>query len=161
MKTYLVVILLAAVCSAFVAVNNAADQIPYPEGYHKWTNTRTFITGYENKEPKKGDGFHDTYANDRAMIGYQTGHFPDGAILVFDVRTAVTTEGTIAPGTRKHVDLMLKDSARFKDTGGWGFEEFTGDSRTEGRLSGERQKNCFNCHAGKKQTDFVFSQFKE
>lgn len=161
MKTYLVIALLAALCSAFIAGNHVAEPIPYPEGYHKWTHIRTFLTGFEGKEPKRGDGFHDIYANEKAMVGYRTGHFPDGAILVFDVREAVTTAGTMSAGTRKYMNLMLKDSARFKDTGGWGFEEFTGDSRTEGRLSVERQKKCFDCHVGKQQTDYVFGQFKE
>jgi hypothetical protein len=57
--------------------------------------------------------------------------------------------------------VMYKDSAAFIDTGGWGFEEFTADSKTEGRLSMEQQQNCFkSCHLSQKNTDFVFTKYK-
>jgi hypothetical protein len=133
--------------------------IPYPEGFRKWVHIKTVLTGFGHVPQGKFDGFHHIYANEKAMIGYETGHFPDGAIIVFDKQTVDTTKNVIKSGSRKFINVMHKDSDAFPDTGGWGFEEFTADSRTEGRLSIERQQSCFkNCHQAQKSTDFVFTK---
>ena len=41
---------------------------------------------------------------------------------------------------------MRKDRAKYKVTGGWGFEGFKGDSRTE-RMVTDAKTQCFGCHA--------------
>jgi hypothetical protein len=42
--------------------------------------------------------------------------------------------------------------------GGWGFEEFNGDSRTERALTDETRAACFACHLKQKDQDYVFSK---
>ncbi|MEO5563828.1 MAG: cytochrome P460 family protein, partial [Chitinophagaceae bacterium] len=93
--------------------------------------------------------------------GYRTGHFPDGSTIVFDVQQIITDKADIKSGTRKFIDVMYKDSAQFRETGGWGFDEFMGDSQIEGRLTIKQQQNCFNCHASKKEHGYVFTEFKD
>jgi hypothetical protein len=159
-----------AVCLTFIAVAFTSVgaleiptfQVPFPEGYQRWTHIESSITGFNKVPQGKSDGFQHIYANDRAMEGYKSGIFPDGSILVFDKQEADTSGNYIRPGKRKFIDVMYKDGALFKETGGWGFEEFSGNSKTEGRISGLRQLNCFkSCHQNKAKTDFVFTRFKE
>lgn len=158
-------IVLAFVTTALISIMGIERQdelMPYPEGFREWTHIKTTLTGFGNVPQKKFDGFHHIYANDKAMAGYQTGQFPDGAIIVFDKHEVDSSAVEIKPGKRKFINVMYKNSNAFKDTGGWGFEEFTAESRTEGRLTVQRQQNCFNsCHAAQKKTDFVFTRFKE
>ena len=54
---------------------------------------------------------------------------------------------------------MAKDRVRYKPTGGWGFEAFKGDSRTE-RTVTDAAGQCFGCHQQQKANDFVFSGFR-
>ena len=53
---------------------------------------------------------------------------------------------------------MVKDRQRFKMTGGWGFEDFKGDSRNELTVT-DAAGQCFTCHQQQKANDFVFSGF--
>ena len=55
--------------------------------------------------------------------------------------------------------VMVKDRQRYKLTGGWGFEAFKGDSRTE-RTVTDATVQCFGCHQPQKANDFVFSGFR-
>lgn len=163
-RTNVVWLLFSALCfcTAFASLKNTRDRIiPYPEGFRKWVHIKTTLTGFGNVPQKKFDGFHHIYANEKAIKGYETGQFPDGSMIVFDKQTVDTTRRAMTSGIRKFINVMYKDSAAFIDTGGWGFEEFTGDSKTDGHLSIEQQQNCFkSCHLSKKNTDFVFTKFK-
>jgi hypothetical protein len=166
MKKYFVILIFLSLSGvAFISVtttNSSPMEIPYPEGFRKWGHIKTALTGFYNIPQRKTDGYHLIYANDKAMHGYRTGHFTDGSIIVFDKHNVDTTNGVIKPGPRKFIDVMYKDSAAFKDTGGWGFEEFTGDSRMDGRLTLQRQQGCFNsCHASQNKTGYVFSTYDE
>jgi len=54
---------------------------------------------------------HHIYANAKAVEGYRTGRFPDGAIIVFD-RFRLQVNGTTTKiGDRQLVDVMVRDSA--------------------------------------------------
>ena len=49
---------------------------------------------------------------------------------------------------------------KFAATGGWGFEGFGGNSKTE-RLVEGGGKDCFDCHASEKAKDYVFSEYRD
>jgi hypothetical protein len=150
---------------AFTTVNDLRSdgfQIPYPEGYRQWIHIESAVIGFNKIPQARYDGYQHIYANEIAMKGYRSGIFPDGSVLVYDKQEADTAGNYIRPGKRKFIDVMYKNSALFSETGGWGFEEFNGDSKTEGRIVGLRRLNCFkSCHQAKAKTDFVFSTFKE
>jgi hypothetical protein len=55
---------------------------------------------------------------------------------------------------------MRKDPAKWQDTGGWGFEGFKGDSKTERAAGDKAAAACFQCHASQKDKDFVFSGYR-
>lgn len=134
--------------------------VSYPDGYRKWVHVGTTLVGPQSPFFASNGGIHHIYANDQAMKGYETGKFPDGAILVFDLLDTKEINGATIEGPRKRIDVMLKDTQRFPGTGGWGFERFLGDSQTNPALTEEKRTLCFNCHEKSKAQDFVFSKFR-
>jgi hypothetical protein len=85
--------------------------------------------------------------------------FPDGAVLIFDLLEAKSEDNAIIEGPHKVVGVMQKDSKKFKDTGGWGFEGFKGD--TKERVVTDPKSACFNCHEPQRQKDYVFSSYRK
>ena len=134
-------------------------EIPYPRGYRDWTHVKTYIVRPGNPAFKFIGGFNQVYANDIAMQGYRTGKFPDGSMIVSDVIEAKDDSITIREGKRHHLDVMIRDSIRYMETGGWGFEEFAEDSKTKRLLNMTFRTVCSNCHA--KQKDYVYGEYRE
>lgn len=151
---------LALLVGAYNSGASGSIEVPYPEGYRNWTHVKTMVVGPQSPFFQTGGGMHHICANEKAMEGYRTGHFLDGAVLVFDLRDTAEKEGTISEGIRKRVDVMLKDSKRFSSTGGWGFERFMGDTNTP-TLTEEHKEECFTCHQQAKAHEFVFSVYRE
>lgn len=135
------------------------NKVPYPEGYRKWTHIKTGLIGPSSPAFKSTGGFHHIYANDKAMQGFTTGNFPEGSIFVFDVLEGIESNGSTIEGNRRHIDVMAKDSTQYISTGGWGYEEFKGNSQTERVLTEAIRTNCFNCHT--QQKDFIFSDWRK
>lgn len=157
-------LLLIAIAPLFCGVlirAESPEQVPYPEGYRRWARVKSALIGPENPIYERYGGLHHIYANDKAMEGYRTGRFPDGSVIVFDLLETQTKEGLMTEGRRRFVDVMHKDSKRFAETGGWGFEEFRKDSHKDRTIGPDAKTKCFDCHAGQKEKDFVFSSFRE
>lgn len=136
-------------------------KIDFPAGYREWSHVKSMVI-YSDKHPlfEQFGGIHHVYVNAdgfRAMT--KGGSFPDGSVLVFDLLEAKEEDGAYLEGTRKLVAVMKKNRAQFKLTGGWGFEAFKGDSRTE-RLVTDAAGQCFGCHKPQTANDFVFSGFR-
>ena len=145
--------------ASFIIRPKADGPVPYPDGFRKWTHVKTGLIGPNSPAFKTTGGFHHIYANDKAMQGYASGYFPQGSVIVFDVIDGVEADGSTIEGKRNHVDVMIKDSLRFPATGGWGYEEFKGSSKTERMLTETVRTACFNCHA--KQEDHIFSELRD
>jgi len=64
------------------AEKKPSGDILIPEGYRNWTHVKTAVN---NPAFASHSGFHHIYANAKALEGYKTGQFADGAIIVFDV----------------------------------------------------------------------------
>lgn len=139
--------------------NSEENEISYPEGYRFWTHIKTGLVGPTNPNFQTNGGYHHIYANEKAMEGYKTGKFPEGSVIVFDLLNIKEQNGNFQEAERKHLDVMVKDSGKFAETGGWGFEEFKGDSHTERAMTLTTRTQCSNCHA--KQDDYVFSEFRK
>lgn len=140
--------------AAFTVVRD--PEITFPEGYLQWQHIRSGILKKGQPGFDHYGGIHHIYANAPAMEGLKAGVFPNGSCLVFDVFEAIGKDTVMTEGRRRIVDIMIKDSVKYASTGGWGFEEFQGDSRTERNLKGNVAE-CYNCHAYRKTHDFVFS----
>jgi mono/diheme cytochrome c family protein len=98
--------------------------------------------------------------------------FPDGAKMVkvhwnAKVNDAEPGAPTI-PGTQHDVDLMVKDSKRFADSGGWGYGAFEYDAASDAFRpanlkdkppQGNDAKCGFACHTAVKTSDYVFTGY--
>ncbi|HTQ66876.1 MAG TPA: cytochrome P460 family protein [Puia sp.] len=145
---------------SFIQKSSKNIPVPYPEGYRSWTHVKSSFLGPQNPLYKFRGGFIHIYANQKALNGLQTGNFTDGSILVFDVIKEINNNGDLSEGERRLVDVMVKDSISYNDTGGWGFEEFNGDSKTDRVILQNSTEKCFNCHSRQKQTGYVFSKYR-
>lgn len=141
----------------------AADPapVPYPEGYREWTHVKSMVINPGHPLYEAFGGIHHLYANEKAAQGYRSGKFPAGSVIVFDLLEAQSKDNTIQEGPRKVVGVMHKDAKKWKETGGWGFEGFKGDSKTERAVGKDARGACFQCHAGQKDRDFVFSSYRK
>ena len=150
---------LGLVGAAYAASPEKAS-VAYPTGYRKWAFVKSMVI-YSDKHPLFAEfgGLHHVYANAEAMRALvKGGTFPDGSVLVLDLLEAKDESGAWVEGSRKLVGVMEKDRARFKATGGWGFEAFKGGSQTE-RTVTDASAQCFSCHQKQKDNDFVFSGY--
>jgi hypothetical protein len=153
------VLLLALSASSTLAADPAP--VPYPQGYRDWTHVKTMVINQGHPLFDAFGGIHHLYANKKAMAGYQSGKFADGSIIVFDLLEARAADNTVQEGPRKVVGVMHKDSKKWKDTGGWGYEGFKGDSATDRAVGKNAATACHACHTQQKGRDFVFSSYRK
>lgn len=135
-----------------------AGDVEYPEGYRSWYHVKSMLIepGHPLEDPFAG--IHHVYANPAALAGLREGGYADGAILVFDLLEAQPAEHAVGEGSRKLLGVMQRDS-RAGDTGGWRFEAFAGDSRSE-RLVKDGGTSCYACHTDVRDSNFVFSRLR-
>ncbi len=136
-----------------------ASQVPYPEGYRTWAHVKSGLIGPTHARFATVGGFQHLYANAAALEGYRTRRFPEGSVVVFDWLELREGNGSFEEGARRQVDVMVKDSARFADTGGWGFQRFVKDSRTE-RANTPTPQQCFTCHDNSNKDGLILSRYR-
>ena len=86
---------------------------------------------------------------------------PDGSVLAKAAWKAekhpsfpVATE----PGAFVQVEFMVKDTEKYKDTGGWGFARFVGNElKPYGKNTGFVAE-CFGCHIPVANNDYLFTK---
>jgi hypothetical protein len=133
--------------------------VKYPEGYRNWAHVKSMVIHQGHSLYESFGGIHHVYANDKALKAMKSGKlYPDGAVLVFDLLEAKSDNNATVEGSRKVVGVMEKNTRKFAETGGWGFEGFKGD--TKERVVTDPKKACFSCHEPQKATDFVFSNYR-
>jgi len=144
-----------SICGLSVLAQTGAT-ISFPEHYRMWVHVKTTVIGSNSPNFARNGGMHLFYANEVAVEGYRSGKFPDGAVLVDDLLDAKEVDGVTRGGSRRRVAVMVKDSARFPETGGWGFEVFMSEEKSKGSLTSEGRAACFACHRNGR--DAVFSE---
>jgi mono/diheme cytochrome c family protein len=97
--------------------------------------------------------------------------FPDGSKMAkvhWNLKKMETFPAATVPDTQHDVDLMVKDSKRFQDSGGWGYGVFEYDPASGkfrlGNLSDKppqaNDAKCgFACHTIVKTRDYVFTDY--
>ena len=115
----------------------------------------------------EASGFHDVYAQPADVAAYRkSGTFPDGAILIKELRASSTSDYTtgknvsFANETIKQWFVMIKDTKnRFpnnKNWGtGWGWALFKKNNR-DVNVSKDFKKDCIGCHIPAKDNDWVY-----
>lgn len=153
------------------APTSPAPEVPYPDGYRRWMHITSVVSPPKKEETSAHSDaaknlaphglIHHLYANELALEGYRTGHFPEGAVLIADWFVLDEMHGGLVQGPRQSVDVMIRD-VRYPATGGWGVTKFDQDSHTKRKVDATgATQSCFECHkhAGAER-EFVFSTLK-
>jgi hypothetical protein len=104
--------------------------------------------------------FNNVFANPDAYRAFlQTGHWPDGTMLVLEVRMAGTAQSPLRHGQYQTpevtgLEVHVRDSARFKN--GWAFFDFGGSGPGKKIADGS---DCERCHEAHAAVDTSFVQF--
>jgi len=161
MKTGIFSVAILTAGTGLVAASSSGNTVPYPDGYRQWQHVKSMVIQAGHPLHGAFGGIHHLYANGKAMQGYKAGKFPDGAVIAFDLLEAPVADNAITEGERKVLGVMHKDSKKYAVTGGWGFEGFVGDSKTERAVGANAATACFGCHTAQKQKGYVFSAYRE
>ena len=112
-------------------------------------------------------GQHDVYTQPESLRAYRdTGRFPDGAVIVKEVRTIESAHMTTGPVTWAGDEVlwfvMIKDSQnRFPDHEdwgeGWGWALFKAED-TATNASANFRASCLGCHVPAQPTDWIYVQ---
>ena len=128
--------------------------VTIPKGYRQWQ----FVAPALESEPL--NELRAVLGNTKAIDAYQKGTlpFPDGTVLVKLAWKHVQSPEfapALVPGAPTTVQVMVKDSARYAATGGWGFGRFVNGKPVDIA----QHQTCFACHAARvKQRDYVFTR---
>lgn len=136
--------------------------VKLPQGYRGWQ----LITVAH--EAGKNNDIRAVLGNDIALKAFRDGTrpFPDGAIIA---RLAYVYESSpendrvfpapqsFVAGKPTNVQISVKDSKKYPDTGGWGYGQF------ENGIANPSEpliRTCFACHEKLDESkDFVFSHY--
>ena len=98
--------------------------------------------------------------------------FPDGSKMAkihWNPKKLEAFPTALVPGTQHDVDFMVRDSKRFKDSGGWGWAAFEYDTASHTFApattaakppQGNDAKCGFACHTIVKNRDYVFTDYQ-
>jgi hypothetical protein len=132
----------------------------FPEDYREWIFLSAGLDMSYSQQGMPGHSmFDNVFAEPRAYQAFRkTGTWPDGTVLVLEVRAAASKGSINARGHYQAGDVMGVE-AHVKDThfkGGWGFFAFDGKGPAQA-LPGDR--DCYSCHAQHAAVDTTFVQF--
>ena len=169
---WILFLLVAVLASAgvFIATAPASGQsageavpifgIKIPPGYRDWK----FVSVAH--EEGNLNSFAAILGNNVAIKAYREGKlpFPDGTIIAAlhyghvpsDENNKVFGRSqSFVAGPATNIQFMVKDSAKYATTGGWGFAHFK-----DGQPGDEAfMKTCFPCHNQVKARDLVFTHY--
>jgi len=152
------------ICCSLVYSANAADQVApapngltLPEGYKDW-RVISSTHRLDNQTLRVILG------NDTAVEAARTGKsnpWPKGAIFVkmsWKETVHPDWEKAIVPGEFVQVEIMVKDSEKYKETGGWGFARWKGLALKPFGADASFAQDCFACHQPMQDKDYVFTR---
>jgi hypothetical protein len=140
--------------------------VKIPAGYRDWK----VIAVASLLVPGKLDQLRAQFGNDIAIKAYKEGTlpFPDGSIIVAKHWTRVSSElnnkvlngpfpgaQSFVIGSPVNIQIMVKDSKKYAESGGWGFADFKDGKAGDKAL----HETCFPCHAPAKDHDYVFTHY--
>ena len=160
---YFAVIVMAGVASLLAGDEGS---VAFPDGYRGWTFLHSSIVpaafGGFSKSPcvkPCTNGIFHFYANELAMKGLRTGTYADGSIIAEEMlELQVGEKGSGGEGKRVLTAVMVKDSRRYADTGGWGYGNFNEGSKVN-TLDDKAQQTCHQCHVSRKDHGYVFAEY--
>ncbi len=132
-----------------------------------WAVTSQAATGPDKGRASHANGLHEVYTQPDSLKAFKaTGKWPDGAMLVLEVRPVqwddLPTGHVMYAGDETEVSVMIKDGTnRFKGRpnwgDGWGWALFKAGTLQK-NISIDYKNSCLGCHEVAKESDFVFVQ---
>ena len=153
-----VLVMIPAVLASQSPVQQGAATVSFPDDYRSWTHVKSSMIAPAHQNYAVNGGFQHVYANQLAMAGYRSRVFPEGSVVVVDWLGMNDTNGAVAEGPRRQLDVMVKDSVRFKGSGGWGFQRFSKDTKEFAPAPTPQQ--CFACHSRLAKDGLVLSSYR-
>jgi hypothetical protein len=136
-----------------------ADELKPPSDYRHWLHVNTMIIDKASPLFDALGGMHNVYINATGEAALQKGGpYPDQTMFVTDLHDFTISDGSYVEGPRKGLAVMLKDSAKYASTGGWGFQFFVGGDPQKPIVT-DAANQCFACHQPKKDQDYVYSTY--
>jgi hypothetical protein len=115
--------------------------------------------------------YHNVYIEPGSFAIFEkTGEFPEGTIFFKELQLTLPAENPdgsrtepsgrgFFPGPFNGADVTVKDSARYKDTDGWGYYNFHHFEPKAKTASVRSKDECAFCHMASAKTDDVWTQF--
>lgn len=151
--------------NTFATIVDSAGAIARPTDFATgpgWTHIGSWAVVNENGE---GNGLHDVYTTRDVVAAYRdTGEFPDGAVLVKEVRglnSAALTTGKAHWAADEAVWFVsVKDrKGRFPGNplwgDGWGWALFKADEPAK-QAATDYKKDCLGCHTPAAASDLMY-----
>jgi len=156
----LCIVLLTSLSSLSLFADNQVEPAPngisLPKGYQDWkVISQSHRT--DNKTVRIILG-NDTAV--KAARANNTNPWPKGTILgklVWKQKNEEFWPTAIAPDQFVHAEFMLKDSEKFKETGGWGYARWLGMEQKAYGEDKDFANECMACHAPVKSKDWVYT----
>jgi len=164
----------AAVASSVLAQQPAAPaftsagQLVRPLDYRSWV----FVTSglgmtYGPAKPAEGRPplFDNVFVTRGAYDEFlRSGAWPDKTMFILEGRRAEANvsinNGGHTQGQMAFMEAAVKDTARFKNTGGWGYFSFDSrDGLVESAAALPPTASCYACHSANTAVDNTFVQF--
>jgi len=141
----------------------ADNRLEFPADYREWIflSAGRGMTYGPSANPNGPPMFDNVFVNPAAYREFlKTGRWPDRAIFVLEIRSAVT-EGSINKGGQFQKDVLgieaeVKDK-RFTATNGWGFFEFDSEHKPVAQVA--KSESCYACHPANGAVEQTFVQF--
>ena len=135
----------------------APNGIQMPANYKNWK-----VIGTSHREDNQT--LRVIVGNDAAIKAARAGKtnpWPEGSILgklVWKDEIHPKWAKATVPGEFVHAEFMIKDSAKYQETGGWGFARWTGMDQAPYGKDNTFVQECLACHVQVKDNDSVFTR---
>jgi hypothetical protein len=149
-------------CTAMVTAQGddepapAPNGIELPAGYKDW---RVIASSHR----EDNSTLRVILGNDAAIAAARAGNtnpWPDGTILaklVWKDMSHPSWPKATVPGEFVQAEFMVKDSAAYPDTGGWGYARWKGLDQQPYGADASFVQECHGCHMPVKDNDYVFT----
>ena len=146
----------------------ADGKLQRPDGYREWIYLSSGIgMTYGPTQPAAGEPrfFTNVFVNPASYREFmKSGRWPEQTVLVLEIRrsaqNASIDNGGQSQGDRVTIEVEVKDSARFKDSGGWGFFDFSGRPELQTAVAPlPTTQTCYSCHRANTAVENTFVQF--
>lgn len=135
----------------------APNGIKYPAGLKNW---RVIASSFRTDNNTQRVILGNNIAINAVRSG-RTNPWPQGSILaklVWNNRQHPIWESAIVPGDFVHSEIMIKDRKKYKQTKGWGFARWKGETQQPYGKDESFSEECVTCHKHANKSDFVFTQ---